>query len=62
LPYVSITEAADRIGCRPRDISDLLFARKIDPKRCLIKAGRRLLPESCIAEIRELLRRSGRAS
>ena len=60
MAFLSISEMADKIGVRPRDVSDLLYQRKIDPKRCLIKAGRRLLPENCLAEITELLRQAGR--
>jgi hypothetical protein len=56
MPYVSITEAADKLGCRPRDISDLLYNRKYDPNRCLVKGGRRLIAETDLPRIAELLR------
>jgi len=62
VPFLSISEVADRMGCRPRDVSDLLYQRKIDPRTCLIKGGRRLLPESILPEIETLLRRAGRVA
>jgi hypothetical protein len=53
--FVSITEAADELGIPPKRISDLLFQRRIDPKRCVVKAGRRLLPKKMVSEIKSLL-------
>lgn len=47
----SITEVADKIGCRPRDISDLFYQRKLDAKRCPLKAGRRLIASDYVPTI-----------
>ncbi len=62
MSYLSISEVAEYFGCRPRDVSDLLYQRRYDPKNCLIKGGRRLLPEDCLPEIAGLLHRAGKLS
>ena len=55
----AITELADKYGCPPEFISGLLYRRKLDPKQCITKAGRRLLPESLIPQLEAELRKAG---
>ncbi|HEY2414152.1 MAG TPA: hypothetical protein VGI40_18045 [Pirellulaceae bacterium] len=53
--YISISEAADRLDVPPRRISDLIYNRKIDPKKLLVKGGRRFLPEQLLPLVARLL-------
>jgi len=50
-----VSEIAREVGCRPRDISDLLYARLLPDHDCPIIGGRRLIPDDLIPEIRRLL-------
>ena len=60
MQYVSVSEAARRLGGRPKDISDLFYQRRLNDQHCPIVAGRRLIPEDYLADIEILLRRLGR--
>src|SRR4051812_32906698 len=44
MSYLSVSEAARRLGGRPRDISDLLYQRRVSDERCPVVSGRRLIP------------------
>ena len=55
--FLSISEVADKFGVQPRAVSDLFYRRKLDVKKCLIKANRRLVPESLLPQIERLLKR-----
>jgi hypothetical protein len=57
---LSVSEAARRIGARPKDISDLFYQRKLDDQRCPIVAGRRLIPEDYLPVMETTLRTLGR--
>lgn len=59
MPFYSISELADEIGCPPKMISDLFFRRVLDPSRCTIKAGRRLIPEDYVTHVKRALRQRG---
>ena len=52
----TVSEVAQEIGCRPRDISDAIYSRRVDTADCPIVGGRRLIPSSMIAEFRRILR------
>lgn len=58
--FLSVSETARRIGARPKDISDLLYQRRLDDMRCPIVAGRRLIPEDYLAIVQATLQRVGR--
>lgn len=60
MPYLSVSEAARRLGARPKDISDLFYRRRLRDDLCPIVAGRRLIPESYLDMIRLALKRAGR--
>lgn len=60
MEHLSVSEAARRLGARPRDISDLFYRRQLSDERCPIIGGRRLIPESYLDVIGMALRRAGR--
>lgn len=60
MKLLSVTEAADEIGCRPRDISDAFYRRDLDESRVIRIAGRRVIPLDYLAEIRKVLADRGR--
>ena len=56
-----VSEAARAIpGAKPKDISDLLYLRKLDDSRCPIMGGRRMIPADYLPEIEAVLRAAGR--
>ena len=58
--YVGQSELSRELGCRARDIPDLIYAGKLDGARFPIVSGRRLIPRRDIPEIVEALRRAGK--
>jgi hypothetical protein len=44
MDYLSVSEAARRLGAKPKDISDLFYRRALRDDLCPIVAGRRLIP------------------
>ena len=50
-----VSEAARRVGCRPRDISDLFYNRLIPDDACPIVGGRRLIPPALLPRIKTIL-------
>src|SRR5262245_60079657 len=60
MSFYSITELADRYGVAPKAISDLFFRRLLDPDRCIVKAGRKLIPSEYVPHVERALRRAGR--
>jgi hypothetical protein len=58
--YLSIGEAARRIGARPKDLSDAFYLRKLDTERCPVVGGRRLIPEDYLPEMEQILRQAGK--
>ena len=59
--HLIVSEAARAIpGARPKDISDLLYLRKLDDSRCPIVGGRRMIPEDYLPVIETALRAAGR--
>jgi hypothetical protein len=55
-----VSEVARQLGACPKDISDLLYRRKLDDEQCPVVGGRRLIPEGYIATIEQALRDAGR--
>jgi hypothetical protein len=55
-------ELSKRMGrlVRPRDITNLLYERRIEDSLCPVVAGRRLIPRACLARIEAVLRESER--
>jgi hypothetical protein len=59
--YLIVSEAARAIpGARPRDISELFYARRLPDDRFPIVGGRRLIAESDLPTIEAALRAAGR--
>ena len=58
--HLSVSEAARRLGARPRDISDLFYKRRLSDHSCPIVGGRRLIPERLLGAIAIELRRAGK--
>lgn len=49
---LSVSDAARELGCRPRDISDLFYARVLDDEQCPILSRRRVIPRNYLPEIK----------
>jgi hypothetical protein len=60
MDYLSVSEAARRLGAKPKDISDLFYRRALRDDLCPIVAGRRLIPDDYLDIIRLALKRAGR--
>lgn len=58
--YLSVSEAARRLGASPRDISDLFYRRELRDDLCPIVGGRRMIPDTYLDLIAAALRRRGR--
>lgn len=57
---LSVSEAARRLGAKPKDISDLFYNRQLRDDIAPIVAGRRVIPEGYVHVIGDALRRNGR--
>jgi hypothetical protein len=55
MDFLSVSEAARQIGAKPKTISDLLYQRELRDDLCPIVGGRRLIPRSYLAVIRQVL-------
>ena len=53
----SVSEVARQLGVKPRDISDLFYSRELRDDLCPIVGGRRLIPDTYVDKIAEVLRR-----
>jgi hypothetical protein len=56
----TISDLARELGCRPRDISDLFYARKLDESCCQSAGGRRLIPPDYQSVVRQALADAGK--
>jgi hypothetical protein len=59
--HLSVGEAADELGCSPKVLSDMLYRRTLDTRRCPVVHGRRQIPRDYLPRIVAELRRAGRA-
>jgi hypothetical protein len=59
--YLGVREAAERVGCLPRELSDDIYSGRLDRDRCPLIAGRRVIPESYLPEIQALIQRRQQA-
>ena len=53
--FHSVSEAADLIGCRPQDIANAFYRRKLDDRRVVRVAGRRIIPKDYLPEIARVM-------
>ena len=58
---LTVSDAARRLGAKPRDISDLFYRRELRDDLCPIVGGRRLIPPTYLPVIEMQLRRNGRS-
>lgn len=58
--YETASSLARKVGCRPRDISDLFYCRILDESRCPVVQGRRLIPPDYIPVVEQALRERGK--
>jgi hypothetical protein len=59
--YLTVSDAARRIpGARPKDISDLLYLRRLRDDRCPLVGGRRMIPKTYLPEVETALRAAGK--
>lgn len=57
--HLNVSEAARRLGAKPRDISDLYYKRVLRDDICPVVGGRRQIPETYLDIIAMELRRRG---
>ncbi len=60
MDLVTVSQAARALGARPRDISDLFYARRLDDSICPLLGGRRVIPCSYLGDIRYALVQCGK--
>jgi len=60
MTFLSVSQVADELGCRPRDVSDAFYNRALDGSKVLMVAGRRAIPLEYVPEIRRVLTESGK--
>jgi len=60
MSYLSVSEAARRLGARPQDISGLLYRRVLRDDLCPVIGGRRMIPEDYLPLVAQALRRAQR--
>jgi len=58
--FLTVGQAADRLGVRPADVSSLFYRRKLRVDMCPLIGGRRLIPPSYLDSIERVLRREGK--
>lgn len=57
---LTVSDVARKLGARPRDISDLLYRRKLRDDLCPIVGGRRLIAEDYLDAVARELKRAGK--
>jgi hypothetical protein len=62
MDFLSVSEVACELGAKPKTISDLLYQRELRNDLCPIVGGRRLIPRSYLATIRQVLIDRGQIS
>jgi hypothetical protein len=60
MTHMSTGDAARKLGARPKDITDLFYARKLRDDLCPIVSGRRIIPADYLDAIRAALVREGK--
>lgn len=60
MPVLNVSDAARELGCRPRDISTLLYNREVDDALCPIVSGRRMIPRELLPQLRQKLAEKGK--
>jgi len=58
--YLTVGEAAELLGVAPKKLTDLLYLRQLDVKRCPLIGGRRQIPRDYLPAIAARLKRIAR--
>jgi hypothetical protein len=59
MTMLSVGQVADRLRCRPRDVTSAFYERKLRTDLCPVVSGRRLIPEDYVPMVAMVLRRNG---
>lgn len=57
---LTFADASRVLGCRPRDISDAIYARLVDETRLVTIGNRRVIPFEYLPSLREVLAARGK--
>ena len=57
--FISVSDLARKLNCRPRDISDAFYDRVLNDSACPVVGRRRLIPMDYVPTIRKVLRSRG---
>ncbi len=60
MTFLSVTDAARKVGCRPRDISDAFYNGYLDDAKVVRVANRRAIPVEYLSEIHRVLTERGK--
>lgn len=60
MPYLTVGEVAEKLGCPPKTLSDMLYLRRLDISRCPLLGGRRMIPADYVPQIERLLNRKAK--
>ena len=65
MAYVFVSQACDElaamgVACTPKRLSDLIYLRRVDVRKCPLSCGRRMIPRDLLPTIAQLLRRRDR--
>ena len=60
MALLSITQAAEQLGVKPKVLSDLFWLRELDRERCPLIGRTRAIPPDYLPEIRAILVAKGK--
>ncbi|MGL4944446.1 MAG: hypothetical protein ACRC46_14795 [Thermoguttaceae bacterium] len=58
--FYGISEAAERLNAKPRDVTNLFYDRQLNCDLCPVVSGRRIIPSSYLVQIAWALRRANK--
>ena len=58
--FISLSQAANRLGVPPKVLCDLIWLQEIDVERCPLVGRTRCIPRDYLPEIRRLLIKRGK--
>jgi hypothetical protein len=56
--FLTVGQAAESLGCAPKRLTDMIYLRRLDVKRCPLVGGRRMIPRDYLPTIASRLRRA----
>lgn len=57
MPYLTVGEAAAELGCAPKLLTDMIYRRIVDTRRCPLSGGRRQIPRELLPHIADVIQR-----